>query len=88
MEQLTKHSLNEDIRMFTIAHLNHVPVLSELASETQSNFKSFLNYFLARFSLQDQIDQKINFCLQYLRKRKNDKIYFIGHSIGALMCLK
>ncbi|VDK74956.1 unnamed protein product [Litomosoides sigmodontis] len=63
----------------TISHLNHVPMPQTYSEMSVSNCSD-------RISLADQIEHKLNFCLQYLTKKA--EIILIGHSIGAYLMLR
>ncbi|VDN00365.1 unnamed protein product, partial [Thelazia callipaeda] len=67
---------NEHAIFCTVSHLNHVPI--------PHGFSSGCTYSCSdRYTLADQIQHKLDFCLQYLTSKV--KIILVGHSIGSIL---
>lgn len=41
-----------------------------------------------QYNLDDQVKHKINFCREVVDKNEIGEVYLVGHSIGALICLR
>ncbi|KAK0404247.1 hypothetical protein QR680_017362 [Steinernema hermaphroditum] len=82
-EEFGRHLLrnygNSKALFYTVSHLNHVPLPTELR---QTNSPSECE----RFRLEDQVSHKLEFCRQFLPK--SARILFLGHSIGSYMMLR
>lgn len=85
MEEKEKH---RHVEFISIAHVNHVPLVHDnkntiaAAASWQHN---------ERFSLEDQIRLKLEFCENFLKYQCADdghRVYLVGHSIGAYISLR
>ncbi|KAI1730659.1 lipid-droplet associated hydrolase domain-containing protein [Ditylenchus destructor] len=79
---LTRYSVMEyRLESETLAGQIEKSAISESGCES-------LNFVLIpdRFNLADQVEHKMEFCREFLPKKA--RIHLIGHSIGALICLR
>ncbi|KAI1711059.1 lipid-droplet associated hydrolase domain-containing protein [Ditylenchus destructor] len=66
--------------LYTVSHINHVPDDPNFSKDNKSKDSK------DRFNLADQVEHKMEFCREFLHKKA--RIHLIGHSIGALICLR
>ena len=62
--------------MVVPAHANQV------APERKRHFTS------KRYNLEEQIELKLEFCLNFVERRQMQRFYLVGHSIGAFIALR
>ncbi|VDK25322.1 unnamed protein product [Anisakis simplex] len=79
-KQRCEAAKNDNYILYTVSHLNHVPLPNELHHQSSAHKES------DRFDLNDQTEHKLAFCKEYLAK--SHRIVMLGHSIGSFIMLK